>query len=81
MTGAENFWYTLQCISFGWGYFRKVPTKRALADVGSHTMTGAENFWYTLQCISFGWGYFRKIPIKKALSETYAIQGSSITSQ
>jgi hypothetical protein len=31
-TGAENFWYVLQCISFGWGYFRKIPMKKALSE-------------------------------------------------
>ena len=28
LTAAESFWYVLQCIAFGAGYFAKVPVKR-----------------------------------------------------
>ncbi len=31
LTGAEKFWYVLQCIAFGAGYFAKVPTRKALS--------------------------------------------------
>jgi hypothetical protein len=69
LTAAEQFWYVLQCIAFGAGYFAKVPVKKALSEVGLAQMTGAEQFWYVLQCIAFGAGYFAKVPVKKALSE------------
>jgi hypothetical protein len=69
LTAAEQFWYVLQCIAFGAGYFAKVPVKKALSEVGLAEMTGAEHFWYVLQCIAFGAGYFAKVPVKKALSE------------
>jgi hypothetical protein len=69
LTAAESFWYLLQCIAFGAGYFAKVPVKKALAEVGLAELTGAEQFWYVLQCIAFGAGYFAKVPVKKALSE------------
>jgi len=70
LTSAEGFWYVLQCIAFGAGYFAKVPAKKALQDFGLTEMTSAERFWYVLQCIAFGAGYFAKIPIKRALTET-----------
>ena len=69
LTAAERFWYVLQCITFGAGYFAKVPVKKALSEAGLAEMTGAEHFWYVLQCITFGAGYFAKVPVKKALSE------------
>ena len=52
LTAAEQFWYVLQCIAFGAGYFAKVPVKKALSEVGLAQMTGAEQFWYVLQCIA-----------------------------
>jgi hypothetical protein len=69
LTAPEQFWYVLQCIAFGAGYFAKVPVKKALSEVGLAQMTGAEQFWYVLQCIAFGAGYFAKVPVKKALSQ------------
>ena len=69
LTSAGAFWYVLQCIAFGAGYFAKVPAKKALQDAGMAQMTGAEQFWYVLMCIGFGAGYFAKLPIAKALSE------------
>jgi hypothetical protein len=76
LTAAEQFWYVLQCIAFGAGYFAKVPVKKALSEVGLAQMTSAEQFWYVLQCIAFGAGYFAKVPVKKALSELAPIPGS-----
>jgi hypothetical protein len=29
LAAAEQFWYVLQCIAFGAGYFAKVPVKKA----------------------------------------------------
>ena len=75
LTAAEQFWYVLQCIAFGAGYFAKVPVKKALSEVGLAQMTGAEQFWYVLQCIAFGAGYFAKVPVKKALTELAPIPG------
>jgi hypothetical protein len=69
LKAAEQFWYVLQCIAFGAGYFAKLPTKKALSEVGLTEMTGAEKLWYLLQCIAFGAGYFAKVPTKKALSD------------
>jgi hypothetical protein len=76
LTGAQQFWYVLQCISFGAGYFAKIPAKKALADFGMVEMTGAEKFWYVLQCIAFGAGYFAKLPVAKALSEMPQLQAA-----
>ncbi|MDN5759799.1 MAG: hypothetical protein L0H59_14955, partial [Tomitella sp.] len=69
LTGAEQFWYILQCIAFGAGYLHKVPMKKALAEAGLATMSGAEKGWYIVECIAFGAGYFAKVPIKKGLNE------------
>ena len=69
LNGAEKFWYTLECISFGAGYFGKVPLKKAMSENGIVELTSAERFWYVIQCIFFGAGYFRKVIYKKALSE------------
>lgn len=75
-TSAESFWYVLQCIYLGLGYFAKVPIKKALSEYGLVELTGAEKFWYTLQCICFGAGFFSKCISKKALSEVrFAQQG------
>ena len=70
LTSAESFWYTLQCICFGAGYFSKVPLKKALSENGLVELTPAEKFWYTVECIFFGAGYFRKVVYKKGLSES-----------
>jgi hypothetical protein len=77
LTSAQHFWYVLQCISFGAGYFAKIPSKKALSDFGMVEMTGAEKFWYVMQCIAFGAGYFAKLSTAKALSEMpqYAANG------
>lgn len=40
MTGAEHFWYVLQCITFGAGYFAKVPVKKALSEVTQRPVPG-----------------------------------------
>jgi hypothetical protein len=74
LTGAQQFWYLLQCIAFGAGYFAKIPAKKALADFGMAELTSAEKFWYVLQCIAFGAGYFAKLPTAKALSEMPQLQ-------
>ncbi|MGW5354818.1 hypothetical protein ACWERV_30440 [Streptomyces sp. NPDC004031] len=68
-TSAESFWYVLNCIAFGAGYFAKVPVKKALSEYGLVQMTGAEKFWYVVQNIFFASGYFAKVIYKKALSE------------
>ena len=69
LTGAERFWYVVQCIAFGAGYLAKVPTKKALSEIGAVQMTSAERTWYVIQNILFGSGYFAKIPARKALSD------------
>jgi hypothetical protein len=79
LTAAEQFWYVLQCIAFGAGYFAKVPVKKALSEIGLAEMTGAEQFWYVLQCVAFGAGYFAKVPVKKALTELGQIPGTGYT--
>lgn len=68
-TAAEAFWYVMQCIAFGAGYFAKIPVKKALSEAGLVELTGPEKFWYVLECICFGSGYFSKVVVKKALSE------------
>jgi hypothetical protein len=69
LTSAGAFWYIIQCLAMGAGYFAKVPAKKALQDFGMARMTAAEQFWYVLMCLSFGAGYFAKLPVSKALSE------------
>jgi hypothetical protein len=69
LTTAEAFWYVLGCIALGATYFAKIPTKKALSEVGLGPLTNAEKFWYVLMCIPFGGAYFAKVPVKKALSE------------
>jgi len=69
LTTWEHFWYVLQCIALGAGYFAKIPAKKAMADFGLTELSGTEHFWYILMCIGFGAGYFAKIPTAKALSE------------
>jgi len=69
-TSAERFWYVIQNIAFGAGYFAKIPAKKAAIEVtGRGSLTGFENFWYVLGCIAFGYMYFAKVPAKKALVE------------
>ena len=71
LTAMESFWYYLQCICFGAGYFAKIPMKKALYERGLTTsMKPAESFWYVILCLCFGLGYFQKTIIKKALSES-----------
>jgi hypothetical protein len=69
LTSAQQFWYIVQCIAMGAGYFMKIPPKKALADYGMAELTPAEEFWYILQCCAFGAGYFKKLSTAKALSE------------
>lgn len=69
LTSAQQFWYILQCLAFGAGYFAKIPPKKALADFGMAELTSAEKFWYVLECLAFGAGYFAKLSTAKALSE------------
>jgi hypothetical protein len=81
LRGAEVFWYILACIGFGAGYFAKIPSKKAAAEVLSelqldgggpsngYGLSGAEGFWYILMCIAFGGGYFAKVYAKKGLWE------------
>jgi hypothetical protein len=69
LTSMETFWYFLQCICFGAGYFAKIPTKKALSERDLASMSAAESFWYVVLCLCFGLGYFQKVIVKKALSE------------
>jgi len=69
LTGAEQFWYVLHCIWFGAGYFAKIPTKKALSDLGLTQLTTWEQIWYAVECVWFGAGYLAKVPAKKALNE------------
>lgn len=69
MSGAATFWYVLGCISFGLAYFRKVPVKKALSQLGLVELTAAEKFWYVFGCVAFGAAYFSKVAVLKALSE------------
>lgn len=79
LTGMETFWYYLQCLFLGAGYFYKVPLKKALSERGLVSMTPGENFWYFVLCLMFGAGYFAKTIHKKALSEVkVSTKGSGI---
>jgi hypothetical protein len=77
LTAAEQFWYILMCISFGAGYFAKIPAKKAMADFGMVEMTAAEKFWYILMCFPMGAGYFCKVPVAKAIIEMQHRAGAS----
>ncbi len=69
LTSMETFWYYLQCLCLGAGYFTKIPIKKALSERGLATLTAAENIWYVILCLCLGAGYFQKVISKKALSE------------
>ena len=70
LTSFESFWYYLQCVAFGTGYFAKIPTKKAMYERGlSKSLTAAESFWEVVLCLCMGVGYFQKVIVKKALSE------------
>jgi hypothetical protein len=69
LTSMETFWYYLQCLCFGAGYFAKVPVKKALSERRLASMSAAENFWYVVLCLCFGIGYFQKVICKKALTD------------
>src|SRR5665213_528485 len=64
LEAVENCWYILSCISFGAGYFLKLPMARALCDADEYTITSAGNFWYILRCIPFGAAYMQKVTVK-----------------
>jgi len=40
LTGAQQFWYVLQCIAFGAGYFAKLPTAKALSEMPQFRSAG-----------------------------------------
>jgi hypothetical protein len=40
LTSAEQFWYVLQCIAFGAGYFAKLPTAKALSEMPEFRAAG-----------------------------------------
>ncbi len=69
LTSMETFWYYVQCLCFGAGYFAKVPVKKALTERGLASMSAAESFWYVVLCLCFGIGYFQKVICKKALMD------------
>ncbi len=70
LTSMETFWYYLQCLFFGAGYFAKIPLKKAMSERELVEMTPAEKLCYVVECLWFGWGYFQKTIYKKALSES-----------
>ena len=70
LTSMETFWYYLQCLAMGAGYFAKIPMKKAMQERGLiGALTPAESIWYVLLCLCFGLGYFQKVIVKRALSE------------
>jgi hypothetical protein len=69
LTSAEGFWYIVQCVAFGIGYFYKIPIKKAFEDFGMGELTSAEHFWYVMMNIGFGHAYFLKVISSKAISE------------
>jgi hypothetical protein len=72
-TPAERFWYFVQNIAFGAGYFAKIPAKKAAIEVtGGGELTAFEHFWYVLGNVFFATMYFAKVPAKKALVEVMA---------
>jgi len=40
LTAAEQFWYVLECIAFGAGYFAKVPVRKALSELPPISVPG-----------------------------------------
>ena len=71
MTAWERFWYVLENIAFGAGYFAKLPVAKALDEVhGTHNLNGMAHFWYILGCVvTLGGFYFAKVPAKRALEQ------------
>src|ERR1700726_1887813 len=69
LTSAEGFWYIIQCVWFGIGYFYKIPVKKAFQDFGMGELTSAEHFWYVLMNIGFGHAYMFKVIASKAITE------------
>jgi hypothetical protein len=41
MTGAEQFWYVLQCVAFGAGYFAKILAAKALTEMTRFPVPGS----------------------------------------
>lgn len=78
LTSMEVFWYYLQCLFFGAGYFAKIPLKKAMSERELSAMTPAENIWYVLGCLCFGVSYFQKVIYKKALAETQSQSNKGI---
>ena len=71
LTSMETFWYYLQCLALGAGYFAKIPMKKAMYERGLSTkLSAAESIWYVILCLCLGLGYFQKVIVKKALSES-----------
>ena len=40
LTGAQQFWYVLQCVACGAGYFAKLPTAKALSEMPQFRSAG-----------------------------------------
>lgn len=81
-TPMERFWYVLQNIAFGAGYFAKLPSAKALDEVyGTNNVSGMARFWYILGNIPFGMMYFAKVPVKRALEQLLEAQGATTQHQ
>ena len=80
MTAMERFWYVLENIALGAGYFLKLPAAKALDEVyGTNNVNGMARFWYVLGCIvTLGGPYFAKVPVKRALEQLAQAQDQAV---
>ena len=71
MTAAERFWYIIENIALGAGYFAKLPAAKALDEVyGTERVKGWARFWYVLfNILPPGGMYLAKVPVKRALEQ------------
>jgi hypothetical protein len=71
LTAMERFWYVIENIALGAGYFAKLPAAKAFDEVyGTHEVDGMARFWYVLfNILPPGGMYLAKVPVKRALEQ------------
>jgi hypothetical protein len=45
LTSWEQFWYVLECICLGAGYFAKIPTAKALSELPQFRAAAAPGYY------------------------------------
>ena len=71
LTAAEQFWYVLQCIAFGAGYFAKVSVKKALSEVGLAQMTVSIRKSCERACQQPTWPFTMAAPVRALFAQGY----------